>query len=81
MSAKVINCTIFTGGYDGKPDSVDRQESSESNMSDAAPLLTQAMPPRPSIVIDSSQLPIQKEVAKKEAGSKESLHMQSETMC
>lgn len=56
------------------------QESTDSNASDGVPLLMQSMPPRPSIVIDSSQLPIQKETPKKE-GSKESLHMQSETMC
>lgn len=57
------------------------QDSTESNAtSDVLPLLNQPLPQRPSIIIDSSQLPIQKEVIKK-ADSKGSLHMQSETMC
>lgn len=59
-----------------------RQDSGESNnASDILPLINQPpLPQRPSIVIDSSQLPIQREVVKK-ADSKGSLHMQSETMC
>lgn len=60
-------------------DSTERQDSSESN--DLVPTISQPpLPQRPSIVIDSSQLPIQREVIKK-ADSKGSLHMQSETMC
>ncbi|XP_017773710.1 PREDICTED: transient receptor potential cation channel trpm isoform X3 [Nicrophorus vespilloides] len=54
-----------------------RQESEES--SENMPLV-QPLPPRPTIVVDSSQLPIHEEVVKK-ADSKASLHMQSETMC
>uniref|UniRef100_A0A1Y1MC38 Transient receptor potential cation channel trpm n=2 Tax=Photinus pyralis TaxID=7054 RepID=A0A1Y1MC38_PHOPY len=57
-----------------------RQDSCDSNtLSEAAPLINQ-LPQRPSIVIDSSQLPFQREDLKK-ADSKGSLHMQSETMC
>lgn len=62
------------------PDSsLEQQNSMESNISDTVPLMMQKMPQRPSIVIDSSQLPIQQEVMRK--NSKDGLHMQSETMC
>lgn len=58
-----------------------RQDSSESHTtSELVPFVDQQAPQRPSIVIDSSQLPIQTEVLQK-ADSKASLHMQSETMC
>lgn len=58
-----------------------RQDSSESHTtSDLVPLVDQQVPQRPSIVIDSSQLPIQTEVFQK-SDSTASLHMQSETMC
>lgn len=66
-------CSVSSG------DSSDRQDSSESNEISAALLNQPPMPQRPSIVMDSSQLPIQREVQK--ADSKTSLHMQSETMC
>ena len=57
----------------------DRQDSVESTDMATALLNQLAMPQRPSIVMDSSQLPIQREVQK--ADSTNSLHMQSETMC
>jgi transient receptor potential cation channel subfamily M protein 3 len=60
-------------------DSTDRQDSTESNDIAAALLNQPPMPQRPSIVLDSSQLPIQREMQK--ADSTNSLHMQSETMC
>lgn len=64
---------------DSSGSSTERQDSTESSDIQSAvnqpPLLQ-----RPSIVIDSSQLPIQQEVLTK-ADSKSSLHMQSETMC
>lgn len=72
----IVSCS--DAGSSGS-DSAERQDSTESN--DYAPSMSQpALPQRPSIVIDSSQLPIQREVIKK-ADSKGSLHMQSETMC
>lgn len=55
-----------------------RQDSGES--SDAAPLIVHSSAGKPSIVIDSSQLPIQRDVVR-QSDSKGSLHMQSETMC
>lgn len=55
-----------------------RQDSDESRVSDE-PMGARHMPPRPSIVIDS--LPVQREPAVRRVGSRESLHMQSETMC
>ncbi|XP_071054078.1 transient receptor potential cation channel trpm isoform X4 [Onthophagus taurus] len=59
-----------------------RQESTESTLtSDMVPLVDKQMPQRPSIVIDSSQLPIQFEQQLQKAESNSSLHMQSETMC
>ncbi|KAI4468105.1 hypothetical protein MML48_2g00020762 [Holotrichia oblita] len=61
--------------------SAQRQDSSESQTtSELIPLVDQQILQRPSIIIDSSQLPIQTEVLQK-ADSKASLHMQSETMC
>ncbi|XP_044264346.1 transient receptor potential cation channel trpm isoform X10 [Tribolium madens] len=60
-------------------DSTERQDSTESNDITSALLNQPPMPQRPSILMDSSQLPIQREVQKAE--SKDSLHMQSETMC
>lgn len=60
-------------------DSTERQDSTESTDITSALLNQPPMPQRPSIVMDSSQLPIQREVQKAE--SKDSLHMQSETMC
>lgn len=60
--------------------SFEQQTSVDSNVSDTVPLMVQKMPQRPSIVIDSSQLPIQQEFLRKEE-SKDGLHMQSETMC
>ncbi|KAG5896745.1 hypothetical protein JTB14_031725 [Gonioctena quinquepunctata] len=59
--------------------STDRQDSTESSDNNA--INHPPMPQRPSIVIDSSQLPIQKEIHLPKAESKGSLHMQSETMC
>lgn len=60
-----------------------RQDSAESAHTDSShdeTLLIRQLPPRPSIVVDSSQLPtLQHELPK--ADSKASLHMQSETMC
>ncbi|VEN52666.1 unnamed protein product, partial [Callosobruchus maculatus] len=58
--------------------STDRQDSTESSDTSAM-----NRPPiqRPSIVIDSSQLPLQRESSLSKAESKGSLHMQSETMC
>lgn len=75
---KLLNS--FYADLDVDNEIFDRQNSAESNTSEVAPLVPHHMPPRPSIVIDSSQLPIQNEVLKKN-GSKDSLHMQSETMC
>ncbi|XP_023311043.1 transient receptor potential cation channel trpm isoform X3 [Anoplophora glabripennis] len=64
---------------DSNNSSTDRQDSTESSDNQSA--VTQPpLPQRPSIVIDSSQLPIQQEVLTK-TDSKGSLHMQSETMC
>ncbi|XP_057664763.1 transient receptor potential cation channel trpm isoform X35 [Diorhabda carinulata] len=61
--------------------STDRQDSTESSDNTAAAINQFPMPQRPSIVIDSSQLPtLQREVLPT-AESKGSLHMQSETMC
>lgn len=61
--------------------SAQRQDSSESQTTnELVPLVDQQILQRPSIVIDSSQLPIQTEILQK-ADSKASLHMQSETMC
>lgn len=60
--------------------STERQDSTESSDNTAA-INQPPMPQRPSIVIDSSQMPtIQREVLPS-ADSKGSLHMQSETMC
>lgn len=62
-----------------QPSTSARQNSDESQLStDITPLMGGIMPPRPSIVIDS--LPVQREVVRR-VSSKESLHMQSETMC
>ncbi|CAH1966850.1 unnamed protein product [Acanthoscelides obtectus] len=58
--------------------STDRQDSTES--SDMSSMNRPPMQ-RPSIVIDSSQLPLQREPSLSKAESKGSLHMQSETMC
>nr|CAH7719956.1 unnamed protein product [Callosobruchus chinensis] len=58
--------------------STDRQDSTES--SDMSAMNRPPMQ-RPSIVIDSSQLPLQREPSLSKAESKGSLHMQSETMC
>lgn len=70
--------TSFCAGAGGEFPA--RQDSAESGDHLAQAMLNQpGLPPRPSIVIDSSQLPIQREVQK--ADSKNSLHMQSETMC
>ncbi|XP_063918520.1 transient receptor potential cation channel trpm isoform X4 [Zophobas morio] len=66
-----------TGNDSAEPG--DRQDSVESTDMATALLNQLAMPQRPSIVMDSSQLPIQREVQK--ADSTNSLHMQSETMC
>ncbi|KAL3288297.1 hypothetical protein HHI36_002745 [Cryptolaemus montrouzieri] len=58
--------------------STERQDSTDSG---DITLISQPPPPKkPSIVMDSSQLPIQREIIQK-ADSKCSLHMQSETMC
>ncbi|KAK9872342.1 hypothetical protein WA026_017801 [Henosepilachna vigintioctopunctata] len=58
--------------------STERHDSTDSG---DVTLISQPPPPkRPSIVMDSSQLPIQREILQK-AESKTSLHMQSETMC
>ncbi|XP_049817373.1 transient receptor potential cation channel trpm isoform X2 [Aethina tumida] len=65
-------------------ESGERQDSSESHTSfDMTAVIGQPpMPQRPSIVIDSSQLPtMQREVELAKSESKDSLHMQSETMC
>lgn len=60
-----------------------RQDSGESAQTDSShdeTALLPQLPPRPSIVVDSSLLPtLQRELPK--ADSKASLHMQSETMC
>ncbi|CAH0550311.1 unnamed protein product [Brassicogethes aeneus] len=72
----------YIGG--SSSESAERQDSSESHASsDLAAALPQPPPPqRPSIVIDSSQLPtMQREIELNKAESKDSLHMQSETMC
>ncbi|XP_045461699.1 transient receptor potential cation channel trpm isoform X12 [Harmonia axyridis] len=59
--------------------STERQDSTDSG---DITLVSQPPPPkRPSIVMDSSQLPIQREVQLQKADSKASLHMQTETMC
>ncbi|XP_044746513.1 transient receptor potential cation channel trpm isoform X5 [Coccinella septempunctata] len=59
--------------------STERQDSTDSG---DITLISQPPPPkRPSIVMDSSQLPIQREIHLQKADSKASLHMQSETMC
>jgi hypothetical protein len=81
----VIYQRVFTQSLTGsssdstQQDSTDRQDSTESNDIAAALLNQPPMPQRPSIVLDSSQLPIQREMQK--ADSTNSLHMQSETMC
>lgn len=68
-------------GYESTTDSSERQDSSDSG---DITLINQPPPPkRPSIIMDSSQLPVsqlQRENLQK-ADSKASLHMQSETMC
>ncbi|XP_074037016.1 transient receptor potential cation channel, subfamily M isoform X5 [Leptinotarsa decemlineata] len=69
-----------TLGNGSSGSSADRQDSTESSDNASSAINHPPMPQRPSIVIDSSQLPIQKEVLPK-AESKGSLHMQSETMC
>lgn len=76
--AKVLSILYFRSGSSGS--STERQESAES--SDMSGSICQPpIPQRPSIIIDSSQLPtIQSEILNK-AESKGSLHMQSETMC
>ncbi|XP_056632813.1 transient receptor potential cation channel trpm isoform X19 [Diorhabda sublineata] len=61
--------------------STDRQDSTESSDNTAAAINQFPMPQRPSIVIDSSQLPTLQREALPTAESKGSLHMQSETMC
>ncbi|KAK4884574.1 hypothetical protein RN001_000845 [Aquatica leii] len=70
-----------TSGQMINPSMALRQDSGDSNtVSDVVPLINQQLPQKPSIIIDSSQLPFQREEIKK-ADSKGSLHMQSETMC
>ncbi|CAG9862478.1 unnamed protein product [Phyllotreta striolata] len=58
----------------------ERQDSTESS-DNPATINQPAMPQRPSIVIDSSQLPTVQRDELPSAESKGSLHMQSETMC
>ncbi|XP_072379429.1 transient receptor potential cation channel trpm isoform X4 [Diabrotica undecimpunctata] len=60
--------------------STERQDSTESS-DNAAAINQPPMPQRPSIVIDSSQLPTVLREVLPSAESKGSLHMQSETMC
>lgn len=79
---QVVNNELFLGESSGE--SGERQDSSESHTSfDMTAVIGQPpMPQRPSIVIDSSQLPtMQREVELAKSESKDSLHMQSETMC
>ncbi|KAK9681017.1 Ion transport protein [Popillia japonica] len=74
-----IECPL--GSAPDNSTSAQRQDSSESQTTnELVPLVDQQILQRPSIVIDSSQLPIQTEILQK-ADSKASLHMQSETMC
>lgn len=73
-----VHLPCFILGSSGS--STERQESAES--SDVSASLSH--PPlrqRPSIVIDSSQLPTVESETPIKAESKSSLHMQSETMC
>lgn len=75
--------TITAEGHQAqcRQDSGDSVHTDSSSHDDTALLMSaDQLPQRPSIVIDSSQLPtLQRELPK--ADSKASLHMQSETMC
>ncbi|XP_019755238.2 transient receptor potential cation channel trpm isoform X3 [Dendroctonus ponderosae] len=79
-SQAVDSDPVSTHGLGSSPSSsTDRQDSTESKSSSGV----SGGPPtlkRPSIIIDSSQLPTMQRDVKK-ADSKTSLHMQSETMC
>lgn len=72
----------YVSFLDSQESTTTRQDSGDS--SDLTPLVI--VPPlqqRPTIVIDSSQLPLHREhnLKVRKADSKGSLHMQSETMC
>lgn len=69
--------TFFPGSSDSSTERQESAESSDLSVSVSHPQLRQ----RPSIIIDSSQLPTVQSETPIKAESKNSLHMQSETMC
>ncbi|XP_044737220.1 transient receptor potential cation channel trpm isoform X2 [Chrysoperla carnea] len=75
-----------TSGEHNTTETAERQNSCETNQTSSSGLTSNVLAPcdtitprRPTIVIDSSQLPIQKPITKSDSNT--SLHMQSETMC
>lgn len=82
FTVSVDSKTLGVPAVDTAGASNSRQDSADSAHTDSShdELLIRQLPTRPSIVVDSSQLPtLQREIPK--ADSKASLHMQSETMC
>lgn len=72
--------TIPGGSGDNRRQDSNDSTHTESSHGDTTLLVSEHLPTRPTIVIDSSQLPtLQRKLPK--ADSKASLHMQSETMC
>lgn len=55
-------------------------DQTESSLDDTTLLVSEHQPTRPTIVVDSSQLPTLQRILPK-TNSKSSLHMQTETMC